>query len=301
MSGEPRRPAAARIGLVLLNLLAPGAGLLRTHRPRLGAFFLLLPLAAIAVAVVLFASLPTLGFTGFALICAALLLAVAAAPIGSFVATWRHTRARFEGGGIWSRWWAVAVIVLLSIVATNLLVEAARGYYRTFYLPSESMDPTLLKGDDLVARMSGSGDLRRGDIVLVDREETSYIKRIAALPGDRFAMRGGIVILNGVPVPQQQVPSAGADGERLLIERFPGEAAPHRIADLGAEELDDFDEVTVRPGHVFVLGDNRDRSADSRVAYDMMGLDQVPLDRVRGKALFYWLFGKRGRTGQPIH
>ena len=81
-----------------------------------------------------------------------------------------------------------------------------------------------------------------------------------------------------------------------LAERFPGEGRPHSIYDFGPNRVDDMPEQRVAPGHVFVLGDNRDRSADSRVPQPEMGVEQLPIDHIVGRAIFI-TWAANGRHG----
>jgi signal peptidase I len=67
-----------------------------------------------------------------------------------------------------------------------------------------------------------------------------------------------------------------------MEERLPGQASAHEIYDSGWSPGDDFGPVTVQAGHLFLLGDNRDDSNDSRFPRESDGLGQVSLDRVRG-------------------
>jgi signal peptidase I len=188
-----------------------------------------------------------------------------------------------------------ALAVVLSVAGLALMVGLfyVLTSYKQFYMPAESMAPTLLKNDRLVAGLGAVEDMRRGDILLFRVGDSMYVKRLAGPPGDRVAMEGGVLILDGRPVPQQLVRTETVeDGyrsveARRLRERFPGEASAHEIYDLGPTEVDDMPEQVVRPGHLFVLGDNRDRSADSRVSRASMGVEQLPLSDVRGRALFY--------------
>lgn len=199
-------------------------------------------------------------------------------------------------------WAALAFAALLAVP----LGAVALGFFKVFYIPSEAMMPTLLVNDRLLASMQGLGGLRRGEIIILDVGEHMYIKRVAALPGDRIAMHNGVVILNGRPVPQRFLrtdrvePSEFGTEARRLAEQFPGETGPHEIYDSGYSQGDDMAEQRVLPGHVFVLGDNRDRSADSRYTRADFGVEQLPIAHIRGRALFY-LWGPSGRMGEPLN
>ena len=155
----------------------------------------------------------------------------------------------------------------------------------------------------------------RGDIVIVTPpgQRADYIKRVIGLPGDELEMIEGVLRINGVPVPRQERPAAmvpidanapcyetdfpgarveGPDGAgycRLPIFR---ETLPNGVSydtiDLGySSEVDDFAKLTVPEGHLFLMGDNRDKSADSRVSLDNQGLGgPVPVENIGGRAEF---------------
>lgn len=198
---------------------------------------------------------------------------------------------------------AIGCVLFVLLVALRV-----GGFYKPFYMPAESMAPTLLKGDRIIASMSGVPAVERGDvIVFATARGVDYVKRVAGLPGDRIALANGIVFVNGRPVAQHYVgtdtvaPGEYGNQARRLTEQFPGEAAPHEIYDLGVSMGDDFAEQRVAPGHLFVLGDNRDESADSRFAVAEQGVEQVPIDAVHGRVLFYYWSVERSRIGARVH
>lgn len=79
---------------------------------------------------------------------------------------------------------------------------------------------------------------------------------------------------------------------QILSEQLPGEIRPHRITDLGVSPADDWQEAKLGPDEYFFLGDNRDKSADSRFTSEVMGLGIVSKERIIGRPLFrYWRAG----------
>jgi signal peptidase I len=116
-----------------------------------------------------------------------------------------------------------------------------------------------------------------------------YIKRVIGLPGDHIAVRDGIPVINGVPLGHgasavQPVEDQGAIypiPSRTAAEVIDGNE--HVVQFRLGGHADDFAETVVREGHIFVMGDNRDNSSDSRC------WGQVPIDAVKGEALFiFW-------------
>jgi signal peptidase I len=154
-----------------------------------------------------------------------------------------------------------------------------------------------------------ANDPARGDVVIFKHPISGedYIKRVIGLPGDRVAMRAGQIVLNGKPVPKERMPefeiplspntdcaSGGrevtyADGERWcryprFRETLPGGRA-YEVLDLSNTPEDHADAVRVPEGQVFVMGDNRDRSMDSRFpAMAGLGTGLIPQTNLVGRA-----------------
>jgi len=127
-------------------------------------------------------------------------------------------------------------------------------------IDGQSMEPTLENGERVLVVKPELlvGEPERGDVVLIrDEDGRDLIKRVAALPGETVSVRGDTVYVDGEPL---RGASAGWD-----LPGFSGVS------------------TTVPPGHVYVLGDNRDRSTDSR------SFGPVPVDRIKGEAVFtFW-------------
>jgi signal peptidase I len=218
----------------------------------------------------------------------------------------------------------LAAIVLVVFIAKGALAEP-------FYVPSGSMEPTLLIGDALLAskfpygystaslpiqinlpetgRVFGEPP-KRGDVVVFrwpgDRSQ-AWVKRVVGLPGDRIQMRQGQLFINDHAASLKSDGTGEAEDENGGVERayryvetLPDGVA-HAIFKLRDNgRLDNTPEVTVPPDHLFVMGDNRDNSADSRVPVREGGVGMLPIDNLIGRAdavVGSWDLGIRG---QPV-
>jgi signal peptidase I len=201
----------------------------------------------------------------------------------------------------------IAVIVLIVLAAKTAIAEP-------FYVPSGSMEPTLLIGDELLATKYAYGYSTaslpapitlpqterllgripsRGDVVVFrypgDRS-TTWVKRVIGLPGDRIALKAGQVWINGTPAAIRPDGTGFAQDEEgsqfpaaRFIETLPGNRE-HVIFKLRAHtEYDDMAEIVIPPDHLFVMGDNRDNSADSRIALKDGGVGLLPIEDLVGR------------------
>ena len=184
----------------------------------------------------------------------------------------------------------------------------------------------------------------RGDVVIVTPpgRNSDYIKRVIGLPGDRLQVRGGVVILNGVAVargrtrfvdlPVDANATCPSDYPGAKINRADGAVVCHLpvvtetlpngrrydTVDLQPDSQgDNFSPVTIPANHVFLMGDNRDRSADSRFSIANQGLGgPVPWENIGGRAEFitfsvngdatwnpltWWGSLRSGRAGTSLH
>lgn len=198
------------------------------------------------------------------------------------------------------------------VIALTLAFAFQTAAFATYHIPSESMVPTLEVGDRLTvskfaygysrhslpfefslpAVFSGrlmAAEPKRGDIIVFvhPRRPDRMIKRLIGLPGDRIAIRSGEVILNGEPLQrtfERRYKFREHDGPVIEVNRYretlPGGPSHVIIERADIELRRSFPEITIPAGRYFMMGDNRDNSADSR--YPDMGL--VPAENLVGRA-----------------
>jgi signal peptidase I len=183
------------------------------------------------------------------------------------------------------------IAILLALVIRTFLVQ-------TFWVPSGSMETTLLPGDLLIVNKFIYGthipftdrtvwrfrDPRRGDVVVFRSKfpppKDTFVKRCMGLPGDVLEMKDKVLYINGQPLAEPYV-------RHRDVNVLPRGVDELGRADVGSPDpagsRDNFGPITVPPDHYFMMGDNRDESFDSRY----WGF--VRRDRFQGNAMVvYW-------------
>jgi signal peptidase I len=179
----------------------------------------------------------------------------------------------------WRAWWPT----LLLVVGLLAFRSAVADWYD---VPTGSMQPTIYEGDRILVNKLAYGlrlpftdvqlarwdDPDRGEIVVLPspRDGTRLVKRVVAVGGDTVAMQGGVLVINGEPArytpaaePRWPLPEADDAAHDFLVEHA-ADGAHAVMFTPSTPRGRDFGPVTVPDGHVFLSGDNRDNSLDSR-------------------------------------
>jgi signal peptidase I len=305
---NPRRPLIASTA----SLLLPGLGQIYNGEVARGIVLLLgvtLPLPVAA----------WLGLHGPRPALAPLVLAGVLATLVvygySVVAAYRSA-ARLRDGFVPGPWNRGLVYLAVFLFGHVFLLGASAHTIRDsllepFKVPTASMLPGIVPGDQFFADKRvghrGGPKLRRGDIavfVYPNDRTTMFVKRIIGLPGDRVAIDGTRVTVNGVALDREELHDLGDPSLAGLLAdhvafRELGDGVAYTVIWRKDGRHDPL-EVTVPNGQVFVLGDNRDASHDSRQ------FGTLPLADVTGVARQVWLsVGEHGhirlgRTGMLL-
>jgi signal peptidase I len=225
-------------------------------------------------------------------------------------------RTIFSAGLGWAS--SLSVLVLFALVFKALA-------FQLFSIPAGSMMPTLGVGDHLVISKWPYGYSRytfydlvpfsgrilaaepaRGDVVvfkLPRDNSTDYVKRVIGLPGDEITVRDGALFINGKAVPRRRIADFVTHEDAGPPRPIPAyeETLPNGVkyTVLDAEPNGPFDNAgpyKVPPGHYFMMGDNRDRSTDSRASW---GVGYVPFENLIGRAALF-LPGTPERLGTTV-
>ncbi|KVD46700.1 signal peptidase I [Burkholderia ubonensis] len=237
-----------------------------------------------------------------------------------------QTRSKLRDEKLRQPWWleytaSFFPVILAVFVVRSFIVEP-------FKIPSGSMVPTLLVGDFILVnkfdyglrmpvtntKLTQGRPLERGDVIVFrypKDESVDYIKRVIGLPGDTVAYQDKQLTINGKPVPETPLADYFDEERQNYAKQFEESLGGRKNAILnnpavppfvmGAYDYPYRDNCTynsrgvickVPAGHYFMMGDNRDNSADSRY----WGF--VPDQNIVGRAFFIWMnFGDLKRIG----
>jgi signal peptidase I len=222
-------------------------------------------------------------------------------------------------GGIWS---LVLVIAMLARVQTFRAWRAFLSWFagfvtttcvallctdfviRPFYVPSSNMSPTLMAGDYVFVsrwdyRTFFSRAPQRGDIVVFSPPwiDAPFMERVVGLPGDKIQIVRAHLLINGQPVERRTIKPDLIFADRYgkpkpvaTYEEVLPDGPTHRIIQIGGDDglLSNTQVFETPPDSLFVMGDNRDNSNDSRIPVDNEGVGFVPIASVAGRVRYIY-------------
>jgi signal peptidase I len=228
------------------------------------------------------------------------------------VIAWISTTATKSVPKTGSRLLGYVAVWLVPVLVSLLLAFAFRWtVMQPYRIPSGAMQPTLMVGDHLIVSKSSYGYSRysfaplqdslphgrwrqsaspqRGDLVVFrpnPEPDRDFVKRIVGVPGDRIQVTDGALYINGQAVQRQDLGLTAfkeADGTTnrydTVRETLPGGVSYMTFNRFDDGELDDTHVFVVPPGNYFMMGDDRDNSADSRTSV----VGYVPLENIIGR------------------
>lgn len=170
------------------------------------------------------------------------------------------------------RWWVYVLYVLVLYGVPDGYGYVMPSRLKSFQIPSESMVPNLLIGDRLVADgwAYWGKKPKRGDIVVFHYPKDPsifFVKRLIGLPGDKIQFKKGELYLNDVLLPQERNSTPSENNGPWSFVQFSEELEGKKYVIQRAQPMvtSDFGPIDVPGNSYFMVGDNRDRSSDSRV------------------------------------
>jgi signal peptidase I len=289
VSAEPSPPARwpartlAILTAICSGLPLLGAGHLILGNARRARWWLLGGIAGFA----LLCLCGTFGWgRGYVLVVVGMVLGVLAALLDTILAPASQPRSVRQ---------SLAILLAAVVIAQGLSRGARRWVTESFQAPSANMVPTLLIRDYFVVAKGSRAN--RGDVIVFRypaEPRIKYVKRVVAVGGDTVEIKDDKVLVNGVALPQRRLdqpcPAETETGQRspsagcALFEERAGDH-PYRIMIDGPSR--DGTALTVPADHLFVMGDNRNNSNDSR----MWGT--LPKDNVEGQVRLLWWSSSR--------
>jgi len=264
----------------LLTILTPGLGHIYIGQARRGVT--LFALVLVADTLLMFAMMGVLARFWMFAVSLALLLGLWVFIMADAVARAQRTRDYpHQSYNRWSAYAGAFVVACLVFAAPCIYAVHAKASGRLLWMNAltPSMEPTLRTGEYFLADATyyRSRHPMRGDVAVYlhpKQADLHYIKRIIAVEGDRVAIKGGRAVVNGMAVEEPYVEVGTAEG---------------RFADMP--------EIRVPAGHVYVLGDNRANSVDSR---DTVAHGTVPVANLIGRVTDIAISRHLARLGRWI-
>jgi signal peptidase I len=264
----PGEPALKRLLAALLSSIIPGSGQLLLGHVRAACLIL-----AIFMAVLMLfwpVRLPE-GYWGTIFLLWAMLCQ-------SVFAVWNALRSSDEKHARANLWWLLLFIPLAflgSFIDDNIAVRGAG--FKPFVIPSSAMEKTLVIGDHILADMRyyRMHKPRDGEVVIFYRNNIWTIKRVIGVPGDTVFGKGGLIYVNGNLLDERYVQHTGQRFNRYM---------------------NDFGPITIPADQIFVMGDNRDVSYDSRQPQ----FGRVYLTELVGRPLYITRSPNRSRIGMMV-
>lgn len=269
MEIKKRNPLAA----VAFSIISPGLGQIYNGQFKKGIIY-----AIITILILIFYYIMGVYFIGFII---SLFILICWCLFIIFDSLITSSRIKYIELNEYNKWY-IYLFFIVAITFTSFTAETLLKGITSYSIPARSMQQTFLKGDYLISNnfaygwktpFSNKGWLlidkpHRGDVavfIFPPDPSKEYIKRVIGLPGDRVQIIDKQVFING-----------------QLLETPQAVFRDTAIIPSSKTTRDNFGPVTVPPDSYFVLGDNRDQSYDSR----FWGF--VPLDLIRGKALYVY-------------
>lgn len=268
-----RKPVLA----LLLSFITPGLGQIYNGRLMRGVIFYLV--GFLLATVLLFSGL-FFKFYGMIFCLAILLLFFLFILLDAFIGAIKLKEITLKP---YNKWYLYLIIFLISNFVIQPLVSSSikNNVARAYKIPSSAMEPTLLVGDRLIANMGiyKKEKPKRGDIVIFEYPKDpskDFIKRVIGLEGEKVEIVGNKIYIN----------------DKLLDDPW----AYYKESDLTKpfEGLENFGPVVVSKDSLFVLGDNRHDSQDSRF------WGYVNIKKLKGKALYIYWAKHKSRIGVEI-
>lgn len=272
MSAAAVHPLRKRLLAVVIGLCAIGVGHYFLGAGRAGAVWAASVIAALSLAI----AAMLLGLPMVALVGLGLTVTVQIAALFDLL------RPRSTASPATAR--VVGLFVLVLGLGEGFRTVVRAHLVEAFGIPGQSMSPTLEPGDQiLVSKLKQSP--ARGDVIVFQADDGApYVKRVLAVAGDIVEMRDNAMWLNGKELPHHSTTERCRieDPCKVLEETSSGRTYRIALTESPMRSLGKMEQREIPPGHVFVLGDGRDWSNDSR------SYGAIPLDRIMGSLEFVW-------------